>query len=1269
MGDCSESRNCTGFDGVRHGDCINGRCECHTGWTNANCTAKLECKFWDEELGTWSSEGLIASPPRGGSPDGFFYCESSHLTDFGGVVRIPMSAEELFDELSGIKLNVFTLDELGSALGSFTPWSNPAIFTVLTLSTTIDIVLIVFTHWRWQRRRKGKRRRRTINKKANRSESELKAIFASFDTDGSGSLDLDELTQALARAGKALSREEVQKIADAVDKNGDGQIDREEFSQIFKLAPEMLPSAVRELIDAADLAAATAAGYRPKDWRESLRLKVYEHLLVQREAARVGMEPSSQQMTAAQRAAALSIGRMQALARRTQRNAQTSYEERTRASQVVQKGMRRWKARAQAQLEAKELERERALRGPNWQASHGLFGPLPLGTNGKSTSSIVYGAQEPDERWASARTRWREMRMDQAMWKAETDLRPAAGRSTAANGGLSTPPRRSAALDDARGGPVGTGSGESPLTAAEITPMIKLINSPAKPSSSRARASSRGKQAPRSPPPSPPPPSRLMRPTRASSVRSDEGRERHASIQAAASQISEQRARARRISEAMTAVAAARPGAYRETSSIHAELRELATPSQQPRSGRSVVAPSRAEGAEALLDLALGRHGLSLQHVDSVIAGRDPHEQRRCAEAEAAAAEAETRAAAQREKAADKKEVSKRVTMMMGWRQPLSSAGSSEGVRSGYDAEGFDEGSEESFEGSSESAGVVRGEGLLERTRETVSSVTTEDASVAAAPKAGNEMLRLKMLAEAGRKIMEENARVRAAAEHEKLAAQAEAEEIARMAEEARVSISQASSDDSTGEVESPAPAEPSARPAGWSRLRQMRASHVQQRAEEKKAMDPEQRATQIVQALSKGAKEAEASKLAKKIADNNRRLVERRISKESEREAQQRAKEVKLARKLEAKRHPKAVTGSRMKKTLTSSWRHLRAFWRSYLRALQAEHTIVAAVAPNSEDTAGDHLRDENVAHIFFLTMMSELCVLCLLRGGAEVPLFSITTVINGAITTGVCGVIALLAKRLFRFGNKLRWRRKSPEKEHAAMLIQRRFRLKKKLRRRNKGLRARFRRCIKRLRKICRRVCRRICFWRRANVKDAYIIKGSSSKKRGRNSRGTYESSQPASLKDMLKKAAAANGAAGSATMDGIVKISSFADLVKAKQQDEHLRFGRFPLTAPNALQGRAAQRWVTMHPKLHLFRFCLAWSINSSLYVVACIVCLVYGVIFSAPAFTELLLAWTAALIFTWAVVEPSEVLGIVLFPFLSNNQVVMSCRGTCKDLGFF
>merc|ERR1711871_1028347 len=109
---------------------------------------------------------------------------------------------------------------------------------------------------------------------------------------------------------------------------------------------------------------------------------------------------------------------------------------------------------------------------------------------------------------------------------------------------------------------------------------------------------------------------------------------------------------------------------------------------------------------------------------------------------------------------------------------------------------------------------------------------------------------------------------------------------------------------------------------------------------------------------------------------------------------------------------------------TMELAYANALAKMNEFITALRSEHTIVSAVAPSADDTAGDHLHDENVIHIFFTTMLAELCVLCLLRGGADVPVISITTVINGIITTSACCSFAMAQKQLFRFGNKKRWR-----------------------------------------------------------------------------------------------------------------------------------------------------------------------------------------------------------------------------------------------------
>jgi hypothetical protein len=1332
---------------------------CHVGWTNANCTARLLCRYWDEEEETWSSKGMVAAPPPSGVPDGFLHCESTHLTDFGGVVKIPLSAEELIDELRGIKFNFFTLDELAGALSSFSVADNPAIFTVITLSTAIDVAFIFFTHWRWRRRRLAGSRRRAVGKKAKRDEAELAAIFSAFDADGSGKIDADEMVEALARAGKPMERDEVEKIVKTVDKNNDGEIDLDEFKAIFKLSPEMLPARLQELVEAGDVLGAAQAGYQPKNWKESLRLKVHAHLAAQKELAEAGLQnPDAEKMDAAQKAMAMAIGRMQTMARRTQTLAQMSYEERTRASQAVQKGVRRWKARAQAQLEAKELARQRAVRGSSWVPSQAVFGPLPGLTDKSTTSGLMYGARPVDPRWEVARKRFREEKWDQQ--NPITALVAAAPKPAAAATALppstpprspshirlgvspslsriasrvapeppptqpeplSTPPRRQPSLEYCGGSRASSCSGESPLAAVETTTTCQLIPSPARSSSRRrqgpraspstdpsshgsasgsnliARFSESSPSRPskastgavafiqRSPPPSPPSgpppahdlaatPSRLLRPTQASRARASEGHERQASLRATAALVAHQRALARQAAQMAARVQAAQPS-HRPPSAASSAAHSATGNTRSQRSSRSHAGSARPVGAEALLNSALGQHGLSLARVDRILSGRGEEDEA----AELGDAEGSEGTIA------EESEPSIVVAQPMGWRQSLPQPAI---VGRG---------------GASRRAPAE----LIEKTRDTVSSVTTQESdggvdeesdggaskalpAIAATPSpslvphpgaaevkrrapAGRAPARAPAGAPAGALARgpvkwavadaDELTRLRSIKQQADLAranAKAQKEREAKPAAEAAAKAEAARKAAEEKEQKAAEAAAAAAlivpRPRGWAALREIRA-----RSEEAKhaaeRQQPIRRANSIISSWSQGAKAGARARLSEQISDNRQRLAERRRE---------------LMEQVEAKR--RALSEVNAKEAAIKSLALARTFRNEFIRTMQSEHTIVAAVAPNTEDTAGDHLRDENVVHIFFLTVMSELCVLCLLRGGASVPVFSITTVINGLITTGSCGAFAIAAKRIFRFGNKLRWRRKDRTREDAAKLIQRRFRRRKMLRKRKKGLRGCCHRFLKRLRKLRRRLRRRLvrllCFWRRDAKDGKYRVraKGKAKAAKGSSKAGRKGRAPPRpSLKEMLARAAAED--AGRPGEGGVVKIGSFADLVKAKQREEHALFGRFPLTAPNALQGRAASRWITMHPRLHLFRFWLAWTINLGLYAAACVVCLAYGVLFSAPAFTELLVAWLLALGFTWAVVEPSEVLGIVLLPALSKNARVMACRAWCKDLGFF
>ena len=138
------------------------------GWTGNNCTTELVCSYWDEENQMWSSQGLSISPPPSGAFDGFLHCNSSHLTDFGGIVRIPLSAEELLEEITSIEFTFFTMDDAADVLTSFDVAGNPIIFSMVFSAIGLDFFMILFARWRWHRRRVVKMRKIASERHAQR---------------------------------------------------------------------------------------------------------------------------------------------------------------------------------------------------------------------------------------------------------------------------------------------------------------------------------------------------------------------------------------------------------------------------------------------------------------------------------------------------------------------------------------------------------------------------------------------------------------------------------------------------------------------------------------------------------------------------------------------------------------------------------------------------------------------------------------------------------------------------------------------------------------------------------------------------------------------------------------------------------------------------------------------------------------------------------------------------------------------------------------------
>ena len=129
MGDCSEFNNCSG-----RGQCDNGRCVCPPSFIDANCSIEVNCQYWDEATSEWSTKGVQSVLSEDGSR---VLCKSSHLTDFGGVISIPTSVEELMAELaSAFTFNTFSADEAFALLSNFDVAGNPTIFSTLMVSSS-----------------------------------------------------------------------------------------------------------------------------------------------------------------------------------------------------------------------------------------------------------------------------------------------------------------------------------------------------------------------------------------------------------------------------------------------------------------------------------------------------------------------------------------------------------------------------------------------------------------------------------------------------------------------------------------------------------------------------------------------------------------------------------------------------------------------------------------------------------------------------------------------------------------------------------------------------------------------------------------------------------------------------------------------------------------------------------------------------------------------------------------------------------------------------
>ena len=131
IGDCSEFNSCSG-----NGNCTYGLCACEPGYLGLDCANFIECKYWDTANETWSTEGVVTVYVQGA-----VYCETTHLTDFGGVVSFPTTPDALLQELEkAFHFNSFTMDEMFDLLNNFNFGDNLTIMIILIVIFVSDLI-------------------------------------------------------------------------------------------------------------------------------------------------------------------------------------------------------------------------------------------------------------------------------------------------------------------------------------------------------------------------------------------------------------------------------------------------------------------------------------------------------------------------------------------------------------------------------------------------------------------------------------------------------------------------------------------------------------------------------------------------------------------------------------------------------------------------------------------------------------------------------------------------------------------------------------------------------------------------------------------------------------------------------------------------------------------------------------------------------------------------------------------------------------------------
>jgi len=130
------------------GRCIRGRCVCQPPYKGVTCEVGPQCLFWDPNASTWSSEGVTSAILDLESPTPLLQCNSTHLTEFGGL-SVPTSADELLSELQDIQVVV---PDAAAMLAAFCYECHPLLWQVIFSLVAANVLVVPLFRWRYRRR-------------------------------------------------------------------------------------------------------------------------------------------------------------------------------------------------------------------------------------------------------------------------------------------------------------------------------------------------------------------------------------------------------------------------------------------------------------------------------------------------------------------------------------------------------------------------------------------------------------------------------------------------------------------------------------------------------------------------------------------------------------------------------------------------------------------------------------------------------------------------------------------------------------------------------------------------------------------------------------------------------------------------------------------------------------------------------------------------------------------------------------------------------------